>query len=69
MMRAVRNMSQSELGAKVGVTRKTISNIERRRHEPVLSLALAIAETLDVSVHDLFKLERPEFRELYHRTV
>lgn len=61
MMRAVRNMSQTELGDKVGVTRQTISNIEKRRHEPALSLALAIAEALEMPVEGIFRIRRPKF--------
>jgi putative transcriptional regulator len=61
MMRAVKNMTQTELGEKVGVSRQTISNIEQRHHEPALSLALAIAEAMDMRVDELFHLKRPKF--------
>jgi putative transcriptional regulator len=61
MARVTRNMSQSELAKRVGVSRQTIGAIENRRHEPVLSLGMAIAEALGVKVEDIFKLRRPDF--------
>jgi putative transcriptional regulator len=56
-----KKMSQAELAAKVGVTRSTISCIENDKHEPALSLALAITEVLQTPLQDLFILERPSF--------
>lgn len=68
MARATRNMSQSDLAKKVGVSRQTISAIENCHHEPVLSLGLAIAEALGVAVEDIFRLRRPKFGFYEERT-
>lgn len=57
--RAMRNMTQAQLADKVGVSVQTISAIENRRHEPVMSLGIAIAEALDAKVEDVFRLIRP----------
>lgn len=58
MCRVVRGLTQAQLAAAVGVSRRTISGIENRKHEPVVSLALAIAEALDSPVEQLFSLHR-----------
>ena len=60
--RTAHDMTQAELAQRVGVSRRTISGIENRQHEPVLSLGLAIAEVFGVSVHDIFRLRRPKLR-------
>lgn len=59
--RLLRGMTQAELAARVGVTRKTIVRIENNQHEPVMSLALVIAEVLDEPVDRLFYVRRPQF--------
>ncbi len=59
--RATHRMTQSELADKVGVSRRTIGGIENGKHEPVLSLALAIAEVFQAPVEDIFSLHRPQF--------
>jgi putative transcriptional regulator len=64
MWRAVNRMTQEQLGEKVGVSRRTISAIENRRHQPALSLALAIAEVFEVPVEKIFRLHRPTFSKL-----
>lgn len=66
MFRTGRNMSQAELAEQVGVSRQTIGAIENRRHEPVLSLAMAIAEVFGAKVEDIFRLRRPSF-SIYER--
>jgi putative transcriptional regulator len=54
-----RRMTQQQLAKKLGVSRQTISRIERGHHEPTVSLAITIAETLEVSVEQLFSV-RPK---------
>ncbi len=49
-------LTQAELAAKVGVSRKTINTIENAVFTPSTLLALTLAETLECSVHDLFAL-------------
>lgn len=50
-------ITQQQLADKVGVTRKTIYEVEKGISVPSLGLALAIAEALKVPVDELFKLK------------
>ena len=57
MLRSARwnaGYSQAELAAAVHASRSTISRLERGVAIPSLSLALALARELDISVEDLF---------------
>ena len=51
-------MTQSELGERVGVTRQTIAAIESGRYSPSLEAALLIAEALDKPLEDIFFWEQ-----------
>ena len=53
------DLTQEELAARVGVTRKTINTIERGHFVPSTLLALKLAQALGVKVEDLFSLEPP----------
>ena len=57
--RARADLTQEQLAAKVGVTRKTINTIERGHFVPSTLLALKLAQALGVKVEDLFSLEPP----------
>ena len=48
--RARINVNQTEMGKLVGVSRQTISQIERGDYSPSVTLALKIAKVLNVSV-------------------
>ena len=52
--RARINVNQTEMGKLVGVSRQTISQIERGDYSPSVTLALKIAKVLNVSVEDIF---------------
>lgn len=52
--RARINVNQQEMGALVGVSRQTISQIERGDYSPSVTLALKIAKVFDVKVEDIF---------------
>ena len=54
--RLLRELTQENLAAKAGVTRKTIHAIEHQKSTPSVYVALAIAEALDLSVSDVFFL-------------
>ena len=56
-LRAARGMTQADLAAAVGVSRKTINTIENRVFVPSTVLALGLARCLGVSVHDIFELD------------
>lgn len=53
------DLTQEELAARVGVTRKTINTIERGHFVPSTLLALKLAKALGVKVEELFSLEPP----------
>ena len=52
---AKKNMSGSELAARLGVTRQTVNNIVNGRRDVTVKKLHAIAKALDVRVKDLFK--------------
>jgi putative transcriptional regulator len=54
--RARYRLTQSDLAAKVGVTRQTIGFIEKGDYEPSVTLALKIANALDHQVEEIFWL-------------
>jgi putative transcriptional regulator len=52
--RAMHNLTQEALAAKLGVTRQTILAIEKGKYDPSLELAFKIAGFFEVSVEDIF---------------
>ncbi len=56
VLRAERNMSQSDLAREIGVSRKTISTIEVGRFTPSTVIALKMARFFDVPVEEIFTL-------------
>lgn len=58
--RAVLNVNQQEMGQLCGVSRQTISLIERGDYSPSVTLALTIARVCGVKVEDIFYLEEEE---------
>lgn len=61
--RARLGVNQQEMGALVGTSRQTISQIERGDYSPSVSLALKIAKVCGVSVEDIFEYEEDEENE------
>jgi putative transcriptional regulator len=61
IVRALREgnaLTQEQLGEAVGVSRQTISSIEKRRCTPSLPLAMALARFFGVTVEELFNDQR-----------
>lgn len=58
--RAALNVNQQELGHLAGVSRQTISLIERGDYNPSITLALRIAQVFHLSVEDVFYLTEEE---------
>ncbi len=58
--RARLNVNQSQLGKMAGVSRQTISLIERGDYSPSVALALKLAEIFEVPVEEIFELEEDE---------
>lgn len=58
--RARISVNQHEMGKLVGVSRQTISQIERGDYSPSVTLALKIAKVFGVSVEDIFVYQEDE---------
>ncbi len=58
--RAKLGVNQQEMGNLVGVSRQTISQIERGDYSPSVTLALKIAKVCNVKVEDIFLYEEEE---------
>ena len=52
--RAVRDMTQADLAAAVGVSRQTINAIEKGDYNPTIRLCIAICRALNRTLDDLF---------------
>lgn len=52
------NLTQQELADKVGVTRQTISLIEKGKYNPSLKLCLNICYTLNKTLDEIFWVEK-----------
>ena len=55
--RARLSLNQSQLGILAGVSRQTISQIERGDYSPSVTLALKLAKICGVQEEDIFTLE------------
>lgn len=53
-------INQTELGKRAGVSRQTISLIERGDYSPSVTLALKIAKICQVTVEDIFEYKEDE---------
>ena len=62
-MRARHNLTQSDLGKQVEVTRQTVAFIEKGEFSPSIALALRLAKALQVDVNELFWLEGEDENE------
>ena len=58
--RARLGVNQAELGNLAGVSRQTISLIERGDYSPSVTLVLKLARILSVTVEDIFAYEEEE---------
>lgn len=52
--RAGKDLSQQELADLVGVSRQTISAIEKGNYNPTINLCIRICQALDKTLDDLF---------------
>ena len=59
-LRTDREMTQSELGDALGVSRQTINSIEGGRYLPSLPLALRIARLFGTDVERIFEMEEAD---------
>ena len=52
------NLTQQQLAEKVGVTRQTISLIEKGKYNPTLKLCLEICYAVNKTLDEIFWIER-----------
>lgn len=57
IQRAIREITQEELAAAMGVSRKTINSIETNRYVPSVLLCLRIAKYFQKPMEEVFILE------------
>ena len=62
-LRARLGVNQQQMGALVGTSRQTISQIERGDYSPSVTLALKLARVCGVRVEDLFEYQEDETDE------
>ena len=60
VQRAMHDMTQEQLAAKLSVSRQTVIAIESNKYLPSLGLALRMAALFQVKVEDLFSLDEEE---------
>ena len=58
--RKQKNLTQQQLAELVDVSRRTIISLEKGNYTPSLLLALQLAEVLEVTVHELFFIQKEE---------
>ena len=64
--RAKISVNQHEMGKLVGVSRQTISQIEREDYSPSVSLALKIAKVFEVPVEEIFQYKEDAYESGKH---
>ncbi len=52
--RAAKDLSQDQLAAQCGVSRQTISAIEKGDYNPTINLCISICKVLDKTLDELF---------------
>ena len=57
VFRAILNVNQQEMGRLCGVSRQTVSMIERGDYSPSVTLELKIAKVCGVTVEEVFYLQ------------
>tara|TARA_R110002096_G_scaffold72994_5_gene173173 strand:- start:147 stop:359 length:213 start_codon:yes stop_codon:yes gene_type:complete len=58
--RAILDLTQEELANKIGVSRQTISSIEKNRYIPSTVLSLRLSNLFEKPINDFFELEENE---------
>ncbi|MFB9974191.1 helix-turn-helix transcriptional regulator [Allobacillus sp. SKP2-8] len=61
--RVQRDLTQQQLAEKVGITRQTVSLIEKGKYNPTLKLCLSICDVVNKSLDELFWVEKEERME------
>ena len=58
--RVQKDLTQQQLAEKIGVTRQTISLIEKGKYNPTLKLCLEICYAVNKSLDEIFWINREE---------
>ncbi|MBS1016499.1 helix-turn-helix transcriptional regulator [Acetobacter persici] len=53
-LRLKHNLSQQDLGERIGVSRQTINSIEAERYDPSLPLAFKISKFFNLPIEEIF---------------
>lgn len=59
-LREERGIRQNQMATALGVTRQTMTAIEKMKYNPSLELSLKIAQFFELSVEDIFQLKGEE---------
>lgn len=54
-LRSTKQLSQSDLADKLGVSRQTINAIETEKYDPSLPLAFKVAQLFKLSIEEIFE--------------
>lgn len=57
VQRAIHNLTQQDLAARIGVSRQTINAMEAAKYVPSTVLALKLSQLFDKPVNEIFELE------------
>lgn len=58
VLRAEKDLSQAELGERVGVSRNSINAVENGKFDPSLPLAFRIADVFGLKIEEVFLREK-----------
>jgi len=56
VQRAIKDITQAQLATIIGVSRQTISAIEKNKYVPSTVLALKLARYFEVAIEEIFEL-------------
>ena len=71
-VRKQRKLTQAELGEKLGVTEKSVSNWENGRNMPDLSLFKPLCDELDITINEFLsgkKLDKEKYQEKFEENI
>jgi len=60
VQRAIHDLTQADLAAKIGVSRQTINAMEKNKYVPSTVLALKIAQLFETPLEEIFFLDGDE---------
>ena len=68
-LRQARNMSQVDLGKKIGVSKQSVSNWENENIQPSIDMLIRIADVFSVTCYYLLGLDSKKIIEVKNLTV